>query len=78
MRQTAADILRDIFDGPFVEMMPHTTEIFLSGLALYEARPDKSYSLTDCISMQIMRERGLAEALTHDKHFSQEGFSNLL
>ena len=46
-------------------------------MALYEARPDKGYSLTDCISMQTMRQEGLSEVLTNDRHFEQEGFRAL-
>jgi predicted nucleic acid-binding protein len=51
---------------------------FLAGLALYERRPDKQYSLADCISMNIMRQNQIQEVLTHDRHFSQEGFIRLL
>ena len=54
-----------------------TRESFLSGMALYEARPDKGYSLVDCISMQTMRKEGLTEVLTNDRHFEQEGFRAL-
>jgi predicted nucleic acid-binding protein len=57
---------------------PQTRNSFLSGLTLYERRPDKAYSLTDCISMQTMRDHGLTEALTHDHNFEQEGFTILL
>ncbi len=39
---------------------------------------DKAYSLTDCISMNAMRERGLTDILTNDHHFTQEGFHILL
>jgi predicted nucleic acid-binding protein len=46
----------------------------LSWLNLFEDRPDKGYSLTDCMSMQVMRRDGLTEVLTNDHHFSQEGF----
>jgi predicted nucleic acid-binding protein len=46
----------------------------MDGLALYNSRPDKGYSLTDCISMQTMRREGLSEALTNHRHFEQEGF----
>jgi len=46
----------------------------LEALALYEARPDKFYSLTDCHSMQVMRREGLTDVLTNDHHFTQEGF----
>jgi len=48
--------------------------VLLDGLTLYEARPDKVYSLTDCISMQVMRREGLTDVLTNDHHFTQEGF----
>lgn len=37
-------------------------------------RPDKNWSLTDCITFVIMREAGLQEALTGDRHFEQAGF----
>lgn len=46
-------------------------------LDLYEARPDKAYSLVDCMSMLIMRDRGITHVLTNDHHFTQEGFTIL-
>jgi predicted nucleic acid-binding protein len=48
------------------------------GWQLYPQRPDKSYSLVDCISFVVMRDRGIAEAFTHDQHLEQEGFVALL
>ena len=53
-------------------------DLFFEGLALYGSRLDKGYSLTDCISMNAMRERGITDVLTHDDHFTQEGFNILL
>jgi len=50
----------------------------MAGLTLYKARPDTGYSLTDCISMHVMRERSISDILTHDEHFRQEGFTVLL
>ena len=58
--------------------MPQTHENFLAGLALYKARADKGYSLTDCISFVVMRDRKLGDALTADVHFVQAGFRALL
>jgi uncharacterized protein len=58
-------------------VIPQSRESFLAGIALYDARPDKEYSLTDCISMQTMRREGLTEVLTNDRHFEQEGFRAL-
>ena len=57
---------------------PQTHQSFLDGFALYKARPDKGYSLTDCISMQAMKQDGITEILTNDRHFDQEGFTRLL
>jgi len=57
---------------------PQTQESFLRGFALYKARSDKRYSLTNCISMHSMRNEGITEILTHDDHFRQEGFTVML
>jgi predicted nucleic acid-binding protein len=55
-----------------------STSLFDEGLGLYEKRPDKSWSMTDCMSFVTMREHGLDEALTADRHFVQAGFRALL
>lgn len=52
--------------------------LFASGIALYAARTDKHWSLTDCISFAVMKEFDLIDALTTDKHFQQAGFNALL
>ena len=64
MRLAAAQIVRSILSNPRVEVLMQPRELFLAGLVLFEARPDKGYSLTDCISMVAMRERGLTDVLT--------------
>jgi predicted nucleic acid-binding protein len=66
-----------ILEDPGVRVVPQSRDSFLSGMTLYGARPDKGYSLTDCISMQTMRREGLTEVLTNDRHFEQEGFRAL-
>jgi predicted nucleic acid-binding protein len=52
--------------------------IYDAGLNLYAQRPDKDWSLTDCISFVVMKRLRLTEALTADKHFEQAGFKVLL
>jgi predicted nucleic acid-binding protein len=69
--------VEDILQDPGVKVVPQSRESFLAGLKLYRDRPDKGYSLTDCISMQIMRREGLSDVLTNDRHFEQEGFRAL-
>jgi predicted nucleic acid-binding protein len=44
----------------------------------FSVRPDKEWSLTDCISFVVMNERGITDALTSDHHFEQAGFQILL
>lgn len=51
--------------------------MFHVALDLYAARPDKEYSLVDCMSMTLMRQRGVTHILTNDHHFQQEGFTVL-
>jgi uncharacterized protein len=78
LRREAVDLVRDLHADPAVTVHPSSRQAFLSGLTLYEARPDKGYSLTDCISMETMRAEGISEILTYDNHFTQEGFAILL
>jgi len=77
LRSRAVETVREIISDPSVHIIPQSHESFLSGFDLYAARPDKGYSLTDCISMQAMRREGLTDVLTNDRHFEQEGFTAL-
>jgi predicted nucleic acid-binding protein len=77
-RQQAAEMVRAMLSHPGVEVIPQARDSFLRGLALYESRPDKNYSMTDCISMDRMRERSISAVLTNDRHFAQEGFAVLM
>ncbi len=65
-------------DQPAVEVLPPNPEPFQKGYDLYTRRPDKAWSLTDCISFVVMTERGITDALTGDHHFEQAGFRALL
>jgi predicted nucleic acid-binding protein len=47
-------------------------------VAYYAARPDKSWSGVDCMSMLVMEERGIADVVTHDHDFEQARFKLLL
>lgn len=77
-RATATTLVRRVLQNPNTRTIPQTRSSFERALRLYESRPDKEYSLTDCSSMEAMRENGLHEVLTNDHHFEQEGFVTLL
>ena len=77
MRSNAVSKVEDILNSKVVKVIHQKHDYFLAGLSLYKQRLDKGYSLTDCISMSIMKELRINEVLTHDKHFTQEGFTIL-
>lgn len=76
-RAVVASMFEEMLNHTRVIVVPQTRQSLLRGFALYKARADKGYSLTDCISMITMRERNMTEVLTHDRHFAQEGFAVL-
>ena len=77
-RVAVAEFIDGIRVDPEVQVVPPTAELFTRGFTLFRDRPDKYWSLTDCISFVVMQERGLREALTGDHHFEQAGFVALL
>ena len=53
-------------------------QLHRQAFALLQGRVDKTYSLCDAVSFVLMRGMNVAEALTTDRHFEQEGFVRLL
>jgi hypothetical protein len=76
-RQIAAHYVRALWQDPAVTVHPVDRTLMQRGLALYAAREDKDWGLTDCISFVVMEEEGIREALTGDRHFEQAGFTPL-
>jgi len=52
--------------------------LYERGVRLFSTRSDKEWSLTDCISIEAMRQADLTEVLTGDRHFVQAGFTLLM
>ena len=77
LRSRAVETIRIILSEDTVHVIHQSHQSFLSGFDLYAARPDKGYSLVDCISMATIRRAGLTDVLTNDRHFEQEGFRAL-
>jgi predicted nucleic acid-binding protein len=76
-RRKALTNAQNILSSATVVVVSQTSASFAMGLDLYAVRLDKGYSLTDCISMQTMRQQGITAALTNDRHFEQEGLRAL-
>jgi predicted nucleic acid-binding protein len=64
--------------SPGGEVVPASRESLDNALEMYHEHADKEWTLTDCVSFIVMRERELTEALTQDHHFEQAGFVALL
>ncbi len=77
-RPKAQIVVRHIRATNSYELVPASAELFEAGLQLHAQRADKEWSLTDCLSFIVMRDRGTLRALTHDRHFEEAGFDALL
>ncbi|HPO13109.1 MAG TPA: PIN domain-containing protein [Candidatus Hydrogenedentes bacterium] len=69
---------QQIKSDPKTLVVPAESALYDAGVNLYAHRPDKEWSLTDCISFAVMRQFGLMNALTADHHFQQAGFTSML
>lgn len=77
-RDVYVSFVKDLKSDPRVTLVPPTKGLFDLGFELFADRPDKSWSLTDCISFAVMRQWELTDAVTNDRHFAQAGFRTIL
>jgi len=77
-RQETISFINDLLEIPRLELIWVDENLHNQAMELLANRLDKNYSLCDAVSFVLMRERGIIEALTTDKHFKQEGFIKLL
>ncbi|MFB3891733.1 MAG: type II toxin-antitoxin system VapC family toxin [Phycisphaerae bacterium] len=78
LRSLYLNLVRAMRNDPSYEIVPASSALIQQGMELFAKRPDKEWSLTDCISFVVMRNQGLTDALATDKHFEQAGFRILL
>jgi predicted nucleic acid-binding protein len=77
-RAKFGQFLADLEADPKTLIVESSHALWKRGVNFYLRRPDKRWSLTDCISFLIMEDRGLSQALAADHHFEQAGFEVLL
>lgn len=77
-RLRAAMLLERSRNNARLRVIEDSDHLFERGADLFRQRPDKEWSLTDCISFVVMADEGLTDALTADHHFEQAGFVALL
>jgi len=64
--------------APWVEVVHIDRDLDSRSWAYMASYADKDFSLVDCSSFVVMRERSITAALTTDHHFEQAGFVRLL
>ena len=77
-RTAALTILEALDRDPGVTVVPLDDDTYRRALDLFASRTDKEWSLTDCVSFVVMRDRMITQALSTDAHFAQAGFEALL
>jgi predicted nucleic acid-binding protein len=71
----AIEIAERLLGSPSVRVIHMDEDIFLTAFDYLRRRPDKRYSLTECVSFVTMGRLGLRQALAFDTHFAQAGFT---
>ena len=77
-RETAVKLINFIEMTANIKIVEIDKRIFKEAWRVYSTYLDKDWSLTDCTSFEVMRERRITEAFTTDKHFEQAGFNILI
>lgn len=73
----AVELGNMLLESPAVELV-HVDDLLLrSAWEWFQQYADKSFSLADCASFVVMRQRGVERALAFDRHFIQAGFQKL-
>lgn len=73
----AVELGNMLLESPAVELVHADESLLLGAWDWFQQYADKSFSLADCASFVVMRQRGLERALTFDRHFIQAGFQKL-
>jgi len=71
-------LLDSIRSNVGITVVPASQLLFEAGWTFYRKHRDKDWSLTDCISFVVMKQKRLTLALTGEHHFEQAGFIALL
>ncbi len=77
-KKEAVEIIEQFLNSDEVKIVHLTPHLFERAFELYTVYQDKEWGLVDCVSFVVMREMGVSQALTFDRHFAQAGFQVLM
>lgn len=78
LRRTVVAAIRQVRQAGGFEVVVCDSTLLERSLTRYATHHDKSWSLTDCLSMEVMLDASCHEAATPDHHFAQAGFAVLM
>jgi uncharacterized protein len=78
LRSCFAEVVQAMRRNPRFRVVAVSPELMERALLMYSDRPDKTWGLVDCASFTVMKDEGIAQAFTTDRHFEQAGFDCLL
>ena len=79
LRQKTYAYIHGIKQVPdIIKIIPLEQSLLEKGWGIYHQYSDKDWGLTDYISFVVMRQEGITEAFTSDRHFEQAGLTKLM
>jgi predicted nucleic acid-binding protein len=77
-RAVCIRVIDDFLTSSEIQIVNLYPDLFQKAFSLYRSHLDKTWGLIDCVSFVVMRDAGVVDSLTTDKHFGQAGFRALL
>ncbi len=77
-KRESVEIIEEFLTSDDVQVIHLHPKLFRKAFDLYKSRSDKLWGLIDCVSFVVMKELGITDALSADKHFEQAGFNILI
>jgi predicted nucleic acid-binding protein len=74
LRGICCELVKQLDTSP-IQVVPHSDELYARAFKTYEQVKDQEWSLVDCASFEIMKDKSITLALTEDRHFTQAGFT---
>jgi uncharacterized protein len=73
----AVEIGNRLLQSPSIIFIHVDEYLFEAGWKTFRIHKDKRYSLTDCVSFEVMEREGIQQVLSFDTHFEQAGFHRM-
>jgi len=76
--KSASEFIKSCINSNHITVIKTDNSLLFNALDRYSSFKDKNWSLTDCISFEVMKENDIDIAYSSDHHFAQAGFQYAL